>query len=131
MFSNLPKCVAAFLLFYCTLLAGCPTPGPSACVPGETQACACAGGGTGVQTCSSSGSSWGACVGCSSSSSPDAGTSTTCRPPGVPVLACGCWGPAVEGQVVRATGCCSGWAVQTRCTGFCPGGGSSWGNVCQ
>ncbi len=132
MFINRSKCLATFLVFACVLIAGCPTPTPTPrdCVPGETQVCSCAGGGTGVQTCNSSGSGWGACAGCSGGPPPSDG-GTTCRPPGVPVLVCGCWGPAVEGQIVSAGGCCSGFATQTRCTGFCAGGGSSWGNICN
>jgi len=110
-------------------LSGCGNPSPSTCAPGETQECYCSGGGTGVQTCSSSGSSWGACVGCSSTGSPDAGM---CRPAGVSTLVCGCWGYAVDGQIVSATGCCSGFARQSLCGGSppCPAGGYPWANVC-
>ncbi len=130
---DLSKYVTAFLFFSCSLLLPACSGGTQVCSPGETQACACAGGASGVQTCNSSGSGWGVCAGCPGTPPPsDAGTTMTmCRPSGVAVLTCGCWGPAVEGQVVAATGCCSGFAVQTRCTGFCPGGDSSWGNICR
>ncbi len=113
-------------------LLGCGNTPPRSCAPGETQECYCSGGGTGVQTCSSSGSGWGACVGCSSVGSPDAGSGTMCRPSGVSVLVCGCWGYAVDGQIVSAGGCCSGYARQTLCPGSppCPAGGYPWANVC-
>lgn len=126
------KRICALLAFsVATFITGCltPTPEPTpVCVPGETQNCACPSGATGAQTCNASGSGWGYCAGCSAGS--DAGP-PVCGRPGAPNLACGCWGYATEGEIVAAPYCCSGYAVQTRCTGYCSGGGSSWGNICQ
>ncbi len=130
MFSNSPTRFIALLATTCLLVAfdcGGDPPPPPVCTPGETQNCACPGGVTGVQTCNSSGTGWGYCAGCSGPAT-DAGR--VCGYPGAPNIACGCWGYATEGERVSAPYCCSGYAIQTRCTGFCAGGLSSWGNIC-
>lgn len=123
-----------FFILASALLMGVDCSGETVCSPGETQTCICPNGETGSQSCSYDGERWGGCS-CGSSTTPrdDAGTPpASCRPSGAVVLGCGCWGPAYEGQIRTATGCCSGQAYSTAvgCYGYCTAGGVPWGNVC-
>ena len=119
------------LLFLSFLLMGfeCGSDPNPVCDPGETQTCVCSNGETGSQNCSSSGERWTSCS--CRSVQPDAGT-RSCVPRGGVILSCGCHGPAFEGQIRTATGCCSRQAVSTSqgCFGYCAGGTIPWGNLC-
>lgn len=126
---------AVFFVLAATLLMGAQCGGEEdVCTPGETQTCVCPNGETGSQSCSYDGERWGGCT-CSSTVMPggDAGTPpSSCRGSGEVVLGCGCWGPAYEGQIRTAAGCCSGRAYSTAvgCYGYCSAGGVPWGNIC-
>lgn len=50
---------------------------------------------------------------------------------GTPVGQCGCWGYVAPGFQQPHPGCRSGYAIATRCGGFCPGGGYAWQGVCS
>ncbi|MHB8473905.1 MAG: hypothetical protein ACYDC8_13890 [Gammaproteobacteria bacterium] len=51
-------------------------------------------------------------------------------PSGSIAAQCGCWGYVTFGQVGPSQVCASGKEVAFPCTGFCPGGGNSWGTRC-
>lgn len=55
-------------------------------------------------------------------------------PPGLPsgygMQQCGCWGGSPS-RIARENRCQSGRVVAMQCQGFCPGGGSPYGYVCQ
>jgi len=109
--------------------------GERVCDPGDTKTCVCPNGESGSQTCSYDGERWGGCTCSTTPPSVDAGTTPpppSCRPPGAVILSCGCWGPAYEGQIRTATGCCSGRAYSTAigCSGYCAGSTIPWGNIC-
>ena len=124
------KLIIPFLFAFAFLLMGfeCGAD-PVVCDPGTTQTCTCPGGELGSQVCSSDGQRWGGCQ--CRSTAPDAGT-RSCLPAGRVILGCGCHGPAYEGQIRTATGCCSRQAVSTAqgCFGYCAGGTLPWGNIC-
>lgn len=123
-----------WLIFGAVLLMGAECGSEEqVCDPGETQSCVCPNGDLGSQSCSSDGTRWRGCqCGDVTPPPPDAGPDRTCRPSGAVILSCGCWGPAYEGQVRTATGCCSGRAYSTAvgCSGYCAGGTIPWGNIC-
>ena len=115
------------------ILMGAQCESGDVCTPGETQSCVCPSGESGSQTCSYDGERWGGCQCGSTSVGSDAGPPPrSCTPRGAVILSCGCHGPAYEGQVRTATGCCSRQAVSQACygVGYCAGGTLPWGNRC-
>ena len=121
-----------YLVLTALLLLGVECSSNEVCDPGETQTCVCVTGDVGSQSCNSSGDRWGGCA--CGTTSPDAGAPPprSCARAGQVILNCGCWGPAYEGQVRTAAGCCSGRAYSTAvgCAGYCSAGGYPWGNIC-
>ncbi len=134
MFSRSPiRIVALFVTASLLIASDCSSTPEPPCVPGDTQDCECGGGYYGVQSCNSGGTGWGACLRCPGPTpTPDAGPPpmSMCRPSGVPVLNCGCNGPAIFGTTFSTSGCCSGGAVRTQCAGFCSEGGYPWASIC-
>ena len=82
------------------LLVGCAAQ-PSACVPGETQACLCAGAADGAQVCAASGDEWAECAcDAADSESADTDTDTSADADGAALFAANCLschGPAGHG----------------------------------